>query len=144
MYEVLNSYQNNRNQMAFWTLFSSIFLTHLAWSLALWDISPIKLYTCYYLLFTEMTRFQNIVKGAKHNASKGTKKSVFNERTDEASAAQYFQVRSWLEIFLYLTSPILFVLTGPYDCKSVVALYIYSFGLRSQCPSKFTSSQHCI
>ena len=57
----------------------------------------LNLHFCTALLSTEMTRFQNIVKGARHNATKGEKKSVFHERTDEASAAQYFQVRRTLK-----------------------------------------------
>ncbi|XP_022100199.1 histone-arginine methyltransferase CARMER-like [Acanthaster planci] len=44
----------------------------------------------------ELSRFHNVVKGAKHNSSKTTKKSVFKERTDEASSSQYFQFYGYL------------------------------------------------
>ncbi|XP_033636313.1 histone-arginine methyltransferase CARM1-like [Asterias rubens] len=44
----------------------------------------------------ELSRFHNIVEGAIHNASSTAKESVFTERTEEASASQYFQFYGYL------------------------------------------------
>lgn len=51
-----------------------------------------------------MTRFQNIVDGVQQDL-RTKQKSVFEERTDEASATQYFQVRpdkTWIDTVLWL------------------------------------------
>ncbi|XP_063962958.1 histone-arginine methyltransferase CARM1-like isoform X2 [Lytechinus pictus] len=44
----------------------------------------------------EVTRFEKILDGAKYNQKQADKKSLFSQRTDEASAVQYFQFYGYL------------------------------------------------
>ncbi|XP_071494376.1 histone-arginine methyltransferase CARMER-like [Diadema antillarum] len=44
----------------------------------------------------EVTRFEKILEGARFNQKQAGKKSVFSERTDDASAVQYFQFYGYL------------------------------------------------